>query len=65
MAAAIARHAAARFIVVTDVNDYRLALAKKMGATVALNVKSGKLADVQKQLGMKEGCRVMLLHCTT
>jgi threonine 3-dehydrogenase len=60
MAAAIARHAAARFIVVTDVNDYRLAIAKKMGATVALNVKSGKLADVQQQLGMKEGFDVGL-----
>jgi len=60
MAAAIARHAAARFVVVTDVNDYRLALAKKMGATVALNVKTGKLADVQKQLGMKEGFDVGL-----
>ena len=60
MAAAIARHAAARFVVVTDVNDYRLTLAKKMGATVALNVQSGKLADVQKQLGMKEGFDVGL-----
>jgi threonine 3-dehydrogenase len=60
MAAAIARHAAARFIVVTDVNDYRLSLAKKMGATVTLNVRNGKLADVQKQLGMKEGFDVGL-----
>src|SRR6476660_7917941 len=55
MAAAVVRHAGARYIVITDVNDYRLALAKKMGATVALNVKSGRPADVQKQLGMKEG----------
>src|SRR5687768_1157644 len=60
MAVAIAKHAAARFIVVTDVNDYRLALAKRMGATVALNVKTGKLADVQRQLGMKEGFDVGL-----
>jgi threonine 3-dehydrogenase len=60
MAVAIARHAAARFIVVTDVNDYRLGLAKKMGATVALNVKHGNLAEVQKQLGMKEGFDVGL-----
>ena len=60
MAAAIVKHAGARFVVVTDVNDYRLALAKKMGATVALNVKNGSLADVQEQLGMKEGFDVGL-----
>ena len=60
MAAAIVKHAGARFIVVTDVNDYRLKLAKQMGATVALNVKIGKLADVQQQLGMKEGFDVGL-----
>jgi threonine 3-dehydrogenase len=55
MAVSIVKHAGARHVVITDVNDYRLALAKKMGATVALNVKTGNLADVQKQLGMKEG----------
>ena len=60
MAAAIVKHAGARFIVVTDVNDYRLDLAKKMGATMTLNVKSRKLADVQKELGMKEGFDVGL-----
>jgi threonine 3-dehydrogenase len=60
MAAAIVKHAGARFIVVTDVNDYRLDLAKKMGATVTLNVKTRKLADVQKELGMKEGFDVGL-----
>jgi threonine 3-dehydrogenase len=60
MAAAIVKHAGARFIVVTDVNDYRLKLAKQMGATVALNVKTGRLADVQHQLGMKEGFDVAL-----
>jgi threonine 3-dehydrogenase len=60
MAAAIVKHAGARFVVVTDVNDYRLGLAKKMGATVALNVKNGNLTDVQKQLGMKEGFDVGL-----
>jgi len=60
MAAAIVKHAGARFIVVTDVNDYRLKLAKQMGATVALNVKTGRLADVQQQLGMKEGFDVGL-----
>src|SRR6185295_10943789 len=46
MAVAVARHAAARFVVVTDVNDYRLGLAKQMGATVALNVTSGSLREV-------------------
>ena len=60
MAVAIAKHAGARFVVITDVNDYRLGLAKSMGATVALNVKNGSLADVQKQLGMKEGFDVGL-----
>jgi threonine 3-dehydrogenase len=60
MAVAIAKHAGARHIVITDVNDYRLGLARQMGATVALNVKTGSLADVQKQLGMKEGFDVGL-----
>ncbi len=60
MAAAIVKHAGARFIVVTDVNDYRLALAKEMGATIALNVKHGNLRDVQAKLGMKEGFDVGL-----
>src|SRR5688572_14362869 len=54
MAAAVVKHAGARFVVVTDVNDYRLGLAKDMGASVVLNVKNGRLADVQNQLGMKE-----------
>jgi threonine 3-dehydrogenase len=61
MATAIARHAGARFVVVTDLNPYRLALAKKAGATLALNVGEGQtLADAQKQLGMKEGFDVGL-----
>jgi threonine 3-dehydrogenase len=60
MAAAVVKHAGARFVVVTDVNDYRLALAKKMGATVALNVTTGRLRDVQQQLGMTEGFDVGL-----
>jgi threonine 3-dehydrogenase len=55
MAVAIARHAAARHIVVTDVNPYRLELAKKMGATLAVDVSKSTIADAQKQLGMKEG----------
>ena len=60
MAAAIVRHAGARFVVVTDVNEYRLDLAKKMGATIALDVRKGKLADVKEQLGMTEGFDVGL-----
>jgi threonine 3-dehydrogenase len=60
MAAGIAKHAGARFIVITDVNDYRLALARKMGATVALNVRNGSLREVQQKLGMKEGFDVGL-----
>jgi threonine 3-dehydrogenase len=60
MAAAVGRHAGARYVVVTDVNDYRLALAKRMGATTTVNVDSGNLADVQRSLGMKEGFDVGL-----
>jgi len=60
MAAAVARQAGARFVVITDVNEYRLELARKMGVTVALNVKNGSLRDVQKQLGMTEGFDVGL-----
>ena len=60
MAAAVVKHAGARFVVVTDVNDYRLELARKMGATLALNVRKKSLGDAQKQLGMKEGFDVGL-----
>ncbi len=60
MATAVVKHAGARYVVVTDVNDYRLDLARKMGATVALNVSKASLAEVQKQLGMKEGFDVGL-----
>jgi threonine 3-dehydrogenase len=55
MAIAVARHAGARYIVITDINDYRLDLARKMGADLALNVKTETLADAQKKLGMTEG----------
>ena len=55
MAVAIARYAGARHIVITDINDYRLTLAKKMGATVALNVTNGSLDDTMNELGMEEG----------
>jgi threonine 3-dehydrogenase len=60
MAVAIAKHAGARFVVVTDVNPYRLELAKKMGATVALDARTGNLKDVQRELGMVEGFDVGL-----
>ena len=60
MAAAVVRHAGARFVVITDVNPFRLELAKKMGVTVALNVQDGELPAVQKQLGMTEGFDVGL-----
>jgi threonine 3-dehydrogenase len=60
MAVAIARHAAARYVVATDVNPYRLELAKKMGATRVVDVRKEKLADVQNELGMKEGFDVGL-----
>jgi len=60
MAAAVVRHAGARFVVITDVNPFRLNLAKKMGVTVALDVRTGRLPDVQKQLGMLEGFDVGL-----
>jgi threonine 3-dehydrogenase len=55
MAVAIARHVGARHIVITDVNDYRLGLAKKMGATRAVNVAKSSLQDVMNELGMVEG----------
>ncbi|HEX9931219.1 MAG TPA: L-threonine 3-dehydrogenase [Allosphingosinicella sp.] len=60
MAAAVARHAGARHVVITDVNDYRLDLATQLGATRAVNVGREKLADVQRELGMKEGFDVGL-----
>ena len=55
MAVAIAKHAGARFVVITDVNPYRLELAEKMGATRVVNASEEKIADVQKELGMQEG----------
>ncbi len=56
MAAAVARHAGARHIVITDMNPFRLELAEKMGdVTVAVNIRKRNLKDVQKELGMKEG----------
>ena len=60
MAAAVVRHAGARHVVVTDVNPYRLELAKKMGATLALDVRANTIAHAQKELGMTEGFDVGL-----
>jgi threonine 3-dehydrogenase len=60
MAVAIAKHVGARHVVITDVNDYRLDLAHRMGATRAVNVGREKLADVMAELGMVEGFDVGL-----
>jgi len=60
MAAAVAHHAGARHIVVTDVNEYRLSLAKKMGATCAVNVAKEDLVSVMDRLQMTEGFDVGL-----
>ncbi len=55
MAAAVVRHAGARFVVITDVNDYRLELAREMHVDLALNVQQISVRDAQTQLGMTEG----------
>ena len=60
MAAAVVRHAGARYVVVTDVNPFRLELAKKLGATLAVDVRTERIADAQKKLGMREGFDVGL-----
>src|SRR4051812_15053733 len=60
MAAAVVRHAGARYVVITDVNEHRLELARKMGVTVASNPTKQNLKGVQKQLGMREGFDVGL-----
>ncbi|MDU0112343.1 L-threonine 3-dehydrogenase [Psychrosphaera aquimarina] len=60
MAAAVAKHVGARHVVITDVNPYRLELAKKMGATRAVDVSKQKLKDVMNELGMTEGFDVGL-----
>ena len=61
MAVAIAKHAGARFVVITDLNDYRLDLARKMGVTRAVNVgQGGDLKAIQRELGMTEGFDVGL-----
>jgi threonine 3-dehydrogenase len=60
MACAIARHVGARHVVISDVNEYRLKLAKANGATVAVNVKEKSLKAVMQDLGMTEGFDVGL-----
>lgn len=60
MAAAVARHAGARYIVITDLNPYRLQLSEKMGVTMTVDPTKKTLAEVQKELGMVEGFDVGL-----
>ena len=60
MAAAVAKHAGARYVVVTDVNAHRLELAKKLGADVAVDVSQASISEVQRELGMQEGFDVGL-----
>jgi threonine 3-dehydrogenase len=60
MAVAIARFIGARHVVITDVNDYRLGLARRMGATRALNVSRDSIDDAMRELGMEEGFDVGL-----
>ncbi|MDJ1137838.1 L-threonine 3-dehydrogenase [Streptomyces iconiensis] len=60
MAAAVARHAGARNVVITDVSEPRLALARKVGVSLALNVAETSVAEGQRQLGMREGFDVGL-----
>jgi len=60
MAAAVARHAGARYTVITDINPYRLELARKLGVTLAVDASQTRLNDVQRQLGMTEGFDVGL-----
>ncbi len=56
----VVRHAGARHVVITDPNPYRLELARKMGATLAVNPAETPIAEVQKQLGLQEGFDVGL-----
>jgi len=60
MAAAIAKHSGARHVVITDVNEYRLDLARQMGATRAVNVAKDSLESTMSELGMREGFDVGL-----
>ena len=60
MGAAVAKHAGARYVVITDVNPYRLELAAKVGVTIAIDPRKTSLQEVQKKLGMREGFDVGL-----
>ena len=60
MAAIVVRHAAARYVVITDVSEYRLALARKLGVTLAADAARVQPADAMRQLGMREGFDVGL-----
>jgi threonine 3-dehydrogenase len=60
MAAAVAKHVGARYVVITDVNEYRLDLARKMGVSRAVNVSKESLSDTMSELGMTEGFDVGL-----
>src|SRR5436305_4914709 len=60
MAAAVARHAGARYVAITDLNEYRLELARKVQVDMAVNVRDASIAAAQKSLGMKEGFDVGL-----
>jgi len=60
MATAIARHVGARRIITTDINDYRLNLASKLGATRTINVTKQSVTDVMQELGIEEGFMVGL-----
>ncbi|WP_203660612.1 L-threonine 3-dehydrogenase [Actinocatenispora rupis] len=60
MAAAVVRHAGARHVVITDVSEYRLRLAEKVGVSLAVNVSTMPVADAQDVLGMREGFDVGL-----
>jgi threonine 3-dehydrogenase len=60
MAIAVVRHAGCRYVVVTDINPYRLELARQMGATLALDARNQRVSDAQQELGMAEGFDVGL-----
>ena len=60
MATAVVRHAGARHVVVSDVNPFRLELAKRMGASLAVDARSRTMSEVQEELGMREGFDVGL-----
>ena len=60
IAAAVARHIGARFVVITDVSGYRLDLARALGVDLAVDVSRSSVADAQRELGMVEGFDVAL-----